>query len=172
MLRQPETERRLRTAGESTFEEYYSAEYPRLVRALLLLSSEPTEAEELAQEAFLRVFERWDRVSLMDSPAGYLYRTALNLHRKRLRRLAVRARHLWLPDRRPDEIEIAGDRLLLLRAIAQLPRQQREALVLVDWLGLDSETAGDVLGITSASVRGRLHRARATLRELIGDQDA
>jgi RNA polymerase sigma-70 factor, ECF subfamily len=172
MLRQSQTEWRSRTAGESTFEEYYAAEYSRLVRALLLLSSDASEAEELAQEAFLRVYERWDRVSTMDSPSGYLYRTALNLHRKRLRRVAVRARHLWQEDKRTDEIEIATDRLILLRAIAQLPRHQREALVLVDWLGLDSDTAGEVLGIASASVRGRLHRARATLRELIGEHDA
>jgi len=39
-----------------------------------------------------RVLERWDRVGVMDSPAGYAYRTALNLQRKRIRRLAVRAK--------------------------------------------------------------------------------
>ena len=50
------------------------------------------EAEELMQDAFLSVWERWDRVSGMDDPIGYLYRTAMNLFRKRYRRamLAVR----------------------------------------------------------------------------------
>ena len=50
------------------------------------------EAEDLAQEAFVKVYERWDRVRGTDNPAGYLYRTAINAHHSRLRRLAVAAR--------------------------------------------------------------------------------
>jgi DNA-directed RNA polymerase specialized sigma24 family protein len=47
------------------------------------------EAEELAQEAMARVFERWDRIRSFESPGGYEYRTALNLNRQRLRHLAL-----------------------------------------------------------------------------------
>ncbi|HLA93241.1 MAG TPA: sigma factor-like helix-turn-helix DNA-binding protein, partial [Actinomycetota bacterium] len=56
-------------------------------------------------------------------------------------------------------------------ALARLPRGQREALILVEWLGLASEEAGRVLGIDASSVRGRLHRGRASLRDLLGDPD-
>jgi RNA polymerase sigma factor (sigma-70 family) len=74
------------------FEPFFEREYPRLARALYLVTGDRAEAEDLAQEAMVRVYERWEHVRNTDSPAGYLYRTALNLHRSRLRRLAVRAR--------------------------------------------------------------------------------
>jgi len=59
-----------------------------------------------------------------------------------------------------------------LRAVASLSRPQREALVLVDWLGFDAEEAGRVLGIEAVSVRARLHRARTALRKRFGGADA
>ena len=78
--------------GAIEFEDLYLDERIRLVRAMLLLTGRVGEAEDLAQEAFVRVYERWSQVREMESPTGYLYRTALNLHRKRLRRLAVELR--------------------------------------------------------------------------------
>ncbi len=55
---------------------------------------------------------------------------------------------------------------------ARSPRRQREALVLVEWLDLDIIEVAELLGITQASVRGRLHRARRALRERFGGSDA
>src|SRR5688572_10314123 len=86
------------------FEGFFHREYPRLVKSLYLTTSDLLEAEELAQEAMARVFERWDRVKAMDAPGGYLYRTAMNLNRKRLRRLAVRARQVLWPVEPTDAI--------------------------------------------------------------------
>jgi hypothetical protein len=76
------------------FEAFFQAEYPGFVRALYLLTGDQDEAEELAQATLARVYERWERVRVMDSPAGYVYRAAVNLHRQRRRHLAVRARRL------------------------------------------------------------------------------
>jgi RNA polymerase sigma-70 factor (ECF subfamily) len=70
-----------------------------------------------------------------------------------------------------DESDAADRRLDLLRAIRSLPRAQREALVLVEWLGYSAEEAGPLLGIEAASVRGRLHRARESLRQRYGGSD-
>lgn len=108
----------------------------------------------------------------MNSPEGYLFRTALNLNRKRLRRVAVRTRHAAGSVSGRDEIEVAEERLDVLRAVAALPRGQREALVLVEWLDLDPGEAAGLLGVAPASVRGRLHRARKTLRDRFGGTDA
>lgn len=58
-----------------TFEEFFSAERDRLFRALCLITGSRDESEDVAQEAFLRVLERWDRVGGMEDPAGYLHRT-------------------------------------------------------------------------------------------------
>ena len=64
--------------GPLGFEDFYRTEFPSLVRALFLLVPDADEAQELAQEAMVRVYERWDRVSGMTSPGGYLYRVATN----------------------------------------------------------------------------------------------
>ena len=79
------------------FESFFEQEYPSVIRALVLLTANPAEAEDLAEDAFARVWARWDAVGTMASPAGYVYRTALNLHRNRLRRLAVELRHRERP---------------------------------------------------------------------------
>jgi RNA polymerase sigma-70 factor (ECF subfamily) len=118
-----------------------------------------------------RAFERWSRVGLMESPIGYVYRTALNLHRKRLRHLRVLARRLFAPAPVDDPAGAVESRLEVQRALRALSTEQREAMVLVEWVGLDAEEAGQVLGIQAVSVRGRLHRARAALREHLGGSD-
>lgn len=157
-------------AESMTFEAFFRAEYPGLARALLLLTGSAAEAEDLAQEALSRVYERWDSVRVMDSPAGYTYRAALNLHRSRLRRLAVRARRtVRTSGSEPDHAEAAGARADVLRAMREIPVPQRQALVLVEWLGMSAEEAGGVLGIAAASVRGRCHRGRESLRRVLGE---
>ncbi len=164
---------RMVTAAGASFSDFFAERYGRLARACLLLTGSAAEGEDLAQEAMARILERWDRVSVMDDPDGYLYRTALNLHRNALKRLAMAARRQASRDL-PDPIADTDDaerRLDLLRAIRSLPRTQREALVLVGWLGHTAEEAGRLLGIRPASVRGRLHRARASLRERYGGSD-
>ena len=166
---------RRRTAGEAQtpldFEGFFRDEYPQLARACYLLTGDTAEAEYLAQEAMARAYERWDRVGAMDSPAGYVYSTAFNLNHKRIRRLTVRARRVVgrLPTQDPAEIAEAKNEVL--RALGSIPRGQREALVLVGWFGMDATEAGRVLGIDPASVRGRVHRARITLRRGLGEGD-
>ncbi len=153
------------------FREFFDAEYRRLGKALFLMTGDPYEAEELAQEALVRVFERWNRVGQMDSPTGYLYRTALNLSRSRVRRLASRARHALSPS--PDADPLAGveARDEVRRLLATLPRGQREAVVLVEWLGMGADEAGAVLGIDGSTVRVQLSRARRALRTAAATRD-
>ncbi len=154
-----------------SFEEFFLEVHERLFQALFLLTGDRSEADDLAQEALLRAYERWDRVGAMESPAGYVYRTALNLYRSHVRRLVVRARRVLgaVPVEDPSAAVAASHDVRA--ALAQLPRGQREALILVEWLGLGSEAAGRMLGIDPSSVRGRLHRARRSLRDLLGDSD-
>src|SRR4029450_2834886 len=77
--------------GPASFEAFFEAEHERLLRALYLVTGNAQEAEELMRDAFVAVWERWDRVSGMDEPTGYLFRTAMNRFRSRLRRGAPRA---------------------------------------------------------------------------------
>jgi RNA polymerase sigma factor (sigma-70 family) len=156
----------------AAFEEFFRAEYGRLYRTLVLMVGDRSEAEDVAQEAMARVYERWERVRLAYSPAAYTYRTAFNLNRKRLRRLEVRRRKAPAPPPASSATEDAEDRAEVLRALSTLPLGQREAVLLVEYLDLDPEEAGRWLGIAPSSVRGRLHRARASLRDLLEVHDA
>jgi RNA polymerase sigma-70 factor, ECF subfamily len=145
------------------FDTFFAIEYRRLFEVLYLLTRDRAEAEDLAQEAMARAYERWSGIR---DPTRYVYRTAFNLHRTLRRRLAVavRKRAELLPAAdHPDAVERRLD------ALALLPATQRAAVVLVDWAGMTAEEAARILGIQPVSVRGRLHRARAALRQRIGD---
>lgn len=153
-----------------TFDDFFVRHNERLTRACLLLTGDATAAEDLAQESMAKILERWDRVSTMESPDGYLYRTALNLHRNALKRVATGARLRFLAPAE-HETDVTERVLDIRRAVRSLPVAQRQALVLVDLLGYTSEEAAPILGISAASVRGRTHRARTTLRQRFGGTD-
>jgi RNA polymerase sigma-70 factor, ECF subfamily len=153
------------------FEVFFRDEHERLFRALWLLTRDRQEAEEVMQDAFLRVWERWGRVSAQPDPIAYLYRTAMNVWRSRLRRAAVAARKTVHPERRADEMAEVEERDVAVRALAGLPMRQRAAVVLMDVLDLSSERAGAVLGIRPVTVRVLAARGRAALASEIGERD-
>ena len=150
------------------FDRFFEDEYPRLVRALYLITANPGEAEDLVQEAMARVYARWDRVREMASPAGYVYKTALNIHRKRLRRVALTLRTLLPGSDSGDPASDVALRSDVARALQALPQGQRVALVLTEWMGLSTKEAAAILGIQVGAVRVRLHRALAALRDSLG----
>ncbi len=124
-----------------SFEEFYERERDGLFGALCLITGNRHEAEEITQDSFLAVWERWGRVAVMDNPTGYVYRTALNGFRKRRRRAALALRHSirgWLQQ---DALETVDDRDVVRRALATLSPRQRAALVVTELLGYSSEQA-------------------------------
>lgn len=147
----------------SDFEVFFEQHHERLFRALWLLTRNRQEAEEVMQEAFLRLWERWDKVIGGPDPTGYLYRTALNVWRSRLRRAAVAARKVIHHIQADDEIAKVEERDAVVRALAPLPPRQRAAIVLIDVLDLSSERAGEALGIKPVTARVLASRARAAL---------
>src|SRR5262245_2781043 len=76
------------------FEGFFARESTVLFRRLWLVTRAREEAEDVVQEAFIAVLERWDRVGAMDDPTGYLYRVAFNAWRRRAGRAARAARRL------------------------------------------------------------------------------
>ena len=155
-----------------TFEAFYEAEARTLFRRLWLVTGNRAEAEELMQDAFLNVWQRWDRVGRMDEPVGYLYRTAMNLSRKRYRRavLAIRRTVGLAPSQ--DDFEDADDRQTVRRILATLPPRQRAALVLMEMLGFTAKEAGDALGVKDSTVRSLCHNGRDSFRRLMEVDDA
>jgi len=99
-------------AGSSSFEAFFHDEARTLFRRLCTVTGNSSEAEEIMRDAFLALWERWDRISGMDDPTGYLYRTAMNVFRKRTRRasLAIRLTFASAPDPTPfSEIDARQD---------------------------------------------------------------
>ena len=153
----------------ASFEAFVLDQHPRLFGALCLLTGDRYEAEEIAQDAFVRIFEKWERVSGLEDPTGYLFRTAMNVFRKRYRRAALafrRAVHVAPVDGGFAAVE---DREVVVRALMRIPVDQRAALVVTSLLGYPSEEAARILGANPSTVRARATRARAALREEIGD---
>lgn len=156
----------------ASFEDLFLAQRERLFAALWLVTRDRHEAEEVAQDAFVRVWERWERRGPPDDPTAYLFRTAMNLLRNRRRRAAVALRKAVLPSAAPDGFETVETHDTVLRALATLTPRQRAALVLVDLLDLSSEEAGHALGIRPATVRVLASRARMALANSLGGTDA
>lgn len=161
----PEVPARPSAAAPQVFEEFYLGRHEALYGALWLVTRNRHEAEEIAQEAFLKLWERWDRVQDLDDPGGYLYRTAMNVWRSRGRRTAVAIRKAVRALPADDGIAEVESRDAVVRALAPLTPRQRAALVLTDLLGFTSEEAGAALGIRASTVRVLSARARATLQE-------
>jgi RNA polymerase sigma factor (sigma-70 family) len=160
----------LEAAG--TFEMFYAAEARTLFRRLWLVTGNRAEAEELMQDAFLRVWERWDRVGAMEDPTGYLYRTAMNLFRKRYRRALMAVRRTVGLAPSTDDFAEADDRQVVRHVLAMLPPRQRAALVLTEMLGFTSKEAGDALGVTDATIRSLTRHGREAFRKVAEVHDA
>lgn len=153
-----------------SFEAFFDTEARTLFRRLCAITGNAAEAEEIMQDAFLALWERWDRVATFEDPTGYLYRTAMNAFRKRRRRasLALRRTLSLAPDPVPfEEIDEQQD---VVAALRELTPRQRAALVLTDVMEYSSEEAGRVLGVSAGTVRGLASRARASLRQQIGER--
>jgi RNA polymerase sigma-70 factor (ECF subfamily) len=158
--------------ASSAFEDFYQAEARTLFRRLWLVTGNRAEAEELMQDAFLKVWERWARVGGMDDPAGYLYRTAMNLFRKRYRRAMLAVRRSVGLGPSNDDFSDADDRQVVRHVLATLPPRQRAALVLTEMLGFTSKEAGRALGVTDATIRSLTRHGRDAFRTVMEVDDA
>jgi len=151
-------------AGPPTFEELFLDVHDRLYRALYFITGSSADAEELMQDAFLKLWERWDRLDTIEDPVAYLFRVALNGVRMRARRARVVARKI-LPaaaTRDPfDDVNLREDVRRMLRGIS--PRQ-RSAIVLTGILGYNSEQAARIMGIQPTTVRVLASQGRAALK--------
>jgi RNA polymerase sigma-70 factor (ECF subfamily) len=152
-------------AVEHSFEDFFEQEQERLLRLLWMVTGSLQEAEDIVQDAFLRVWERWAKVSSMENPTGYLHHAAMNIFRNRYRRAKLGLRKAIGADPAVDAFGLVEDRISVSSALARLPRKQRAALVLTDLLGYPADEAGRMLGVRGSTVRSLSSTARAALRD-------
>jgi RNA polymerase sigma-70 factor (ECF subfamily) len=160
------------TLGEQapSFEEFYEANFKRLFTALCLVTGNRHEAEEIAQDSFLRVYERWDRVGALDDPTAYVFRASMNMFRNRYRRASLGLRRaLFLSPAATDDLAAVETHDEVVQLLRGLGRKQRAAVLLTAILDYSAEEAGRMLGLRASSVRSLTTRARAQMKHEVVD---
>jgi RNA polymerase sigma-70 factor (ECF subfamily) len=148
----------------------YEASYARLVGVVSLAGGDRAEAEEVVQEAFIRLLREWPRVSQFDSPEAWTRKVALRLLSNRRRKAANGLRALVRLDPPRPTPAPTGDALDIQRALGRLPLGQRQVVVLHYLLGLDVADIAAELDIAPGTVKSRLSRARETLNPLLREE--
>jgi RNA polymerase sigma-70 factor, ECF subfamily len=146
-----------------SFEAFFDDEKERLIRILCVITGSRAEAEDLAQQAFTRVFERWETIGGMQDPAGYLHRIAINLFRSQYRRARLALKRAVGMSPEQDVFKAVEDRNAVAHAMLSLTPRQRAALVLTEALGYSGEEAGQLLGVKASTVWALTHQARSAL---------
>jgi RNA polymerase sigma-70 factor, ECF subfamily len=172
--------RRARAGDEDAFAELVTLHAARVYGALRRFGLSEEEADEVAQEVFLRAWRGLARFEERAQFSTWLYRIAFNeAQRRRSRRALPRveadpggedpiAAVPESPDLAPDAQALSHEfERTLDRALGELPAEWRDAVVLRDIEGLSTEEAADVVGVRPAAFKSRLHRGRMRLRALL-----
>jgi RNA polymerase sigma-70 factor (ECF subfamily) len=150
--------------GSRDFATFFDDEHRSLFKLLYFVTGNRAEAADLMQDAFLKLWERWERIDQIADPRAYLFRVALNASRMRAR-TALRAARRLLPmasSRDPfDEVNLRED---VRKMLLELTARQRTALVLLDMYGYDSNEAAQIMGIRPSTARVLATQGRAVLR--------
>jgi RNA polymerase sigma-70 factor (sigma-E family) len=158
------------SGDRASFEAFVDREYPPLVRALALYCGDLGVAEELAQDAFARAYQRWRRVGRHDRPDAWVHRVAFNLARSWFRRRYAErrayARHGPAPQHL-DAPEIA-DAQAVRAAVLALPDRQREVIVHRYFLGRSVAETAEALGVSDGAVKAATFKAIRNLQGELG----
>lgn len=154
-------------APRDTFDDFVRARWDAAVRVAWGLTLDAGQAEDLAQEAFARLWPSWPRLA-NENPVGYLNRTIANLFLSglRRRRVAERLRSVASNVVRDPAAEV-GERDALLRAMKRLSPQQRLVLVLRYVEDMSTEEVATVLGCSIGTVKTHAFRGTRAMRELL-----
>lgn len=160
------------SAEDLAFEDLCRTHERRVLRVAWRLLGNLTDAEDAAQEVFLRLHKHWSRLDLAErAVAAWLYQVTLNVCRDHVRRAR--------PVQELDEVHRSADptpeahaataqaRDRLIAAIAQLPERERAALILRELEGLSSAEAAAILGSSEVTIRTQIHSAKQKLRGLL-----
>lgn len=160
---------------EETLTALYVTEYQRLLRLAALLVDDLGSCEEIVQDAYLKVHAALlgptPRLRDEDRALAYLRQTVVNLARSSLRRRLVARKHAprAMPDA-PSAEEGAYaqvERAAVVKALRDLPRRQREAVVLRYYGDLSEAAAAGVMGVSVGSVKAYTSRGLAALAEAL-----
>jgi RNA polymerase sigma factor (sigma-70 family) len=158
------------TSSTPGFDDVFYVEFRSVARTVFLICHDHDRAEDITQDAFVELLRRWERVSNYERPGAWVRRVAIQLairsHRRDRRRW--RAEQAVDVPAQPPLTDVDID---LVRAVRELPAQQRAAVVLFYFEDLPIGEIADLLGCSPATTRVHLHRARVRLGRLLAEQE-
>lgn len=158
----------VREAGLASFQAFYRAHAQRVTALAVALSGDRAAGEDLAQEAFTRTFQRWDRVAGYDDPGAWVRRVVVNLSHSRWRRVRVERRAIGrLGGTSELHVELTEPASEVWRAVCRLPAREAAAIALFYVEDLPVAEVAAILDVAEGTVRSRLHHARKRLAGML-----
>lgn len=151
----------------------YQRHYRQLLRIAVLLVDDRASAEDVVQDAFVRVYDSRTRLRDPDKALAFLRQAVLNRARSVLRRRMVAKRYqprIAVREAQPDDSRRGVDRAVLGDALARLPRRQREAVVLRYYADLSELRTAELMGVTPGAVKSYCSRGVARLSNLLRER--
>lgn len=164
----------MRRRDEPDFTEFATAAVRRLRRTAYLMCGDWHRAEDAAQDALVRVYRRWDKLSHQDGLNTYAHKAVVSV-------VLDQAKRPWRREQTTDNLQeqpssdehgVVDDRLLVIAALAELPARQRACVVLRHYADLSLEDTAEALGISTGTVKSQASRGLVRLRELLGSRTA
>ncbi|WP_162529835.1 RNA polymerase sigma factor [Nocardioides caldifontis] len=148
------------------YEWVFRTTYPAVVRTAFVIVRERGLAEEVAQDAFVRLYERWDGIEPVEQPQAWVHAVAVRMAVRQARRRRTTS-VVDLDDRPVDDPVVDVD---LHRALGELPPRQRAAVALYYLEDRPVAEVALLLDVSPSTVKQHLHRARARLAVLLGEE--
>ncbi|MFJ3986560.1 SigE family RNA polymerase sigma factor [Streptomyces fungicidicus] len=161
-------------AASVEFHAFFERHYAELSRLAHLLTGEADTADDLAADALLALWHRWDRVRAADHPAAYARGVVANLARTRIRS-AVRERRrialFWSPrEERAENPDVPGV-VDMQEALRRLPFRKRACVVLRHAFDLSEKDTALALGISVGTVKSQTSKGMTELQRLLGTRE-
>ena len=153
------------------FDTFFLTNFERVARSAAFVAGDVGTGQDVAQEAFTRLLERWQTMASEDHARNFAYRVAVNLARSHLRkhlRVSLYGLHRREERSPSDDSDPSDDWIDIAQALTELPRRQRACVVLVDYADMDAGTVAKILGVSPSTVRVHVMRGRRALRLSFG----
>ncbi|MEE1782792.1 SigE family RNA polymerase sigma factor [Streptomyces sp. SP17BM10] len=153
------------------FHDFFERHYAELARLAHLLTGETDAADDLAADALIALWQRWDRLRAADHPLAYARGVVANMARARIRSaIRERRRVLLFWTRSPEKTEGPDVAAVLdvRAALARLPFRKRACVVLRHAFDLSEKDTAAALGISVGTVKSQSSKGMAELQQLLG----